>query len=152
MLKGMTNYICLSKISELMMSRNYTGSKTDDIIKLYKRGKLGAGDLSALNIAGIDDITKMEISCAEETCEGSSCPNRNQCFYRVARAKAKAARIAIVNYHLLFQDIKAGGKILGPYGILVFDEAHESSKIMRDFYEEKASYGNMLPLETSCQR
>jgi Rad3-related DNA helicase len=146
MLKGMTNYICLSKISELMMSRNYTGSKTDDIIKLYKHGKLGTGDLSALNIAGIDDITKMEVSCAEETCEGSSCPNRNQCFYRVARARAKAARIAIVNYHLLFQDIKAGGKILGPYGILIFDEAHEAPKIMRDFYEEKASYGNMLSI------
>ena len=51
---------------------------------------------------------------------------------------------------MLFSDMQTGGKILPNYDILVFDEAHESAGIFRDFDSDKLSINNATNLRNKA--
>jgi Rad3-related DNA helicase len=139
MLKGKGNFLCQNKLSELELTRNYSTPETIKILQMYKRGRIANGDISNLDFVP-DYATMRDISCVEEgECKGSACGFYGQCYYQLARQKADAAEIVVTNYHMLFSDLKTGGRILGAYDVLIFDEAHEIPGIYRDFLEEKIS-------------
>jgi ATP-dependent DNA helicase DinG len=67
-------------------------------------------------------------------CLMSACPHLEDCFSIGARRRAQRAQLVIVNHALLLADAAIGHRILGPYAILVADEAHALETAARDAY------------------
>lgn len=144
MLKGKNNFICKNKIENVIFDRSMKGINTPKIIDLYKNENIRNGDISSLNFVP-DYDTLSDVACTEEgECIGGGCPYQSECYYKKAKDIALSSRLVITNYHLLFSDLKTGGKILGGYDIVVFDEAHEIQGIHRDFLEQKITENTVL--------
>jgi len=82
-------------------------------------------------------------SVSVKTCiRSSSCPH-----YKYCRPHPKDARVVIVNHYLLAIDImKNPGSLVGPYDILVIDEAHQAPEAFRTTYSQslKKNIGDSL--------
>lgn len=138
LLKGRQNFLCNSKLAELMLKRGLTAEE-NNIIKWNKQ--TSTGDFSELSFVPEYELLG-RIACTEEgECLGKSCPVYQDCYYQLHKAKALASDIVVTNYHFLFSDLKlqtaSGISLLPQYGILVFDEAHEIANIYRDFMESR---------------
>jgi Rad3-related DNA helicase len=146
MLKGKQNFVCISKINELLLyDKNdpYITEEMQRVISWY-RNRVSMDRSSKGEVQDLGFIPKYEtlqaITCLEEgECKGRMCPNFNECYYQKHKIKAQHSDIVVTNYHLLFSDLNAGGAILGQYDILVMDEAHECANIFRDFNAVKVS-------------
>lgn len=87
------------------------------------------GDIDALPLL-IPAAVRAKVTVSSEDCIGQSCPDYRACWGEKAKARAKAARILIVNHALLMQDARlrassnGGMAILGDAEYIVLDEAH----------------------------
>ena len=74
-----------------------------------------------------------DIACpaGESVCIG--CRLREDCFLYRARKRALAAQVVLVNHALLFSDLSTNGALLGPYDILVIDEAHHLPEVATQY-------------------
>jgi ATP-dependent DNA helicase DinG len=71
------------------------------------------------------------VSVGPRECPGAfRCPSGNRCFAEAARDQAAAADVIVVNTHLYGAHLAAGGGVLPPHDMVVFDEAHELEEIM----------------------
>ena len=93
-----------------------------------------------------------DLVCSEgDACSSARCPDREACFVLRARREAAAARLLIVNHHLLFADLTlrqagsgGGGSLrdaalLPGFARLVFDEAHAVEDSALSFFSERIS-------------
>lgn len=67
-------------------------------------------------------------------CPAAACPHYEDCFSFRARRAARAARLVIANHSLVMSDLASAGRLLGPYEILVADEAHSLEAAARDAF------------------
>ena len=73
------------------------------------------------------------VSVGPRECPGAfRCPSGNRCFAEAARDQAEAADIVVVNTHLYGAHLAAGGGVLPPHDVVIFDEAHELEEVMTD--------------------
>lgn len=122
MLKGRSNYVCIRT--------------TGDDGACVRPGSDGErGDL----LAPVSDQQWSAMVTDAEGCVGRSrCKFGNQCFSELARERALAARVLVVNTSLLTQDLRlrkmTGGErsLLGEMQLLIVDEAHEMPGIVAD--------------------
>ena len=71
------------------------------------------------------------VSVGPRECPGAfRCPSGSNCFTELARARAAAADIVVVNTHLYATHVASGGVVLPEHDAVVFDEAHEVEDIM----------------------
>ncbi|MCL1817667.1 MAG: helicase c2 [Spirochaetaceae bacterium] len=86
--------------------------------------------------------------CSEaDSCLGLKCVQREKCFLLAARREAAAARILVVNHHLLFADLALRVRgmgfdttaVLPPFQRIVFDEAHTIENSATSFFSETVS-------------
>jgi ATP-dependent DNA helicase DinG len=101
--------------------------------------------------------------CSEaDACGALRCPNRDRCFVLRARREAAAARLLIVNHHLLFSDLAArlqgGGNrgasldasaVLPGFRRLIIDEAHAIEPSALSFLSENVTGAR---LQRYCSR
>ncbi len=81
-----------------------------------------------------------EVQSDPDICLRSRCPHFQSCFFQRSRRRASAAKILVVNHHLLFSDLavrRASGNhtqaaVLPPFGHLVLDEAHNAEEAATD--------------------
>ncbi len=142
LLKGRSNYVCLSKIAELAHTHQPMTPETRDLVRRYKEsGSLSAEDLDISSFDYVPDFgTLKDIACVDaEECHGKDCGFYGECAYQANRRRAKTSNIVITNYHMLFTGYKSGISLFDEYDILVFDEAHDIQNVFRDFLEEKIS-------------
>lgn len=132
LLKGRENYLCMRRLEVV---RHQLVAREVLIPLLSWAAQTGTGDL--------DEIAGLQASSAGQEvlrqlpdipyrCGGWTCPFWNRCPSRLARDKARAARLVVVNHALLGADLASGGTILGPYTYLVVDEAHNLAEAVRD--------------------
>ena len=67
-------------------------------------------------------------------CPASACSHYEECFSFRARRAARAARLVVANHSLVMSDLAAAGRLLGPYEVLVTDEAHSLEAATRDAF------------------
>jgi len=67
-------------------------------------------------------------------CPAKACSHYEDCFSFRARRAARAAQLVIANHSLVMSDLVAAGRLLGPYEILVTDEAHSLEAAARDAF------------------
>ncbi len=65
-----------------------------------------------------------ELFDSPEPCSPSVCHQGDDCFVQRARRAAREADVVVVNHSLLMNDFAAGRTLIGPYTLLVVDEAH----------------------------
>lgn len=66
-------------------------------------------------------------------CTWKHCSHLNKCAYIKNKTAAREADVLVINHSLLAYDFALGqNSLLGPYDILIIDEAHQVSEFFRD--------------------
>lgn len=89
------------------------------------------GSLADLTFTPAEEVWE-EVRSDPDACLRARCPHFSDCFFQRARRRAAAARILVVNHHLLFTDLAVRratqnftqSAVLPPYRRIVLDEAH----------------------------
>jgi ATP-dependent DNA helicase DinG len=130
--KGRSNYQCLSKWEEKRTRPDFARYQT------WAR-TTRTGDKAELDF----DVssTWFQVSSTGTECTGVKCDCRNICWAQIAKNRAMAADIIVVNYHLLYAGWEHG--VLPEYGLLICDEAHAMADIARSFKGDRFSIKSM---------
>ncbi|MHB1534074.1 MAG: ATP-dependent DNA helicase [Acidimicrobiales bacterium] len=141
-LKGRSNYLCRQRAAELAGGDSPEQLVLDDG-RAAESGPLGR-ELRRLiqwaETAGTGDRAELpwepspaawaQVSVGPRDCPGAArCPSGPVCFAEAARQRAAQADVVVVNTHLYATHLAAGGEILPPHDLVVFDEAHELEDI-----------------------
>jgi len=132
--KGRGNYICRQKLDET----EYSGASNLMSWAVTQKVETCSGDVSSVPFP-FNPGDWMEIG-ADEDCERKACPYYGEgrkgwsdCFVYQAHRRFLEAQIVITNHVLALIDIgNEPGTILGPYDVIIFDEAHSVPNKARD--------------------
>lgn len=134
-MKGKSNHACRLRWTDFAASTAF--HDVDPQEAKHFQGWLDAtedGDLSA-----IPDYKWLYHTKVSE-CVRKVCPHAQNCGYVKSRNKGALAQVLVVNHALLANDLAiGGGKIFGPYDVLIIDEAHQAPKFFRDAYSIRLS-------------
>lgn len=125
--KGRTNYLCLTRLASLRRRADLTLAETIALIKiLVWLPTTETGDQSELNLTDGERAVWSKLYAHPDICTPGTCnyARRGRCFLYRARAKAEASHIVVVNHALLLSDAAAGNQVLPEYQYLIVDEAH----------------------------
>src|ERR1700728_561871 len=149
-LKGRSNYLCRQRASEIgdggeqqpsFVEPGDDGEQTETVIDsdrlagqlrriLRWAGGTTSGDRAELPLQPSPRAWSM-VSVGPRECPGAfRCPSGSRCFAEAARDQAQAADVIVVNTHLYGAHLAAGGGVLPPPDVVVFDEAHELEGVM----------------------
>ncbi|HET9594592.1 MAG TPA: ATP-dependent DNA helicase [Anaeromyxobacteraceae bacterium] len=157
-LKGRGNYYCLergAKFAERPMFESRSEAALWPGVQEWARSTT-TGDRSELDLPDAYGAWR-EISATGETCLGRDCPRYEECFVNVARARAAAADVVLVNHHLFFADLamrtsRAGVEVLPSYEAVVFDEAHALEDVATEYFGLMVSSWRMEELARDAER
>ena len=149
-LKGRSNYLCRQRASEVGDGADQqsfvepvdgeaaeavvdTGRLADQLRRLLRwANETSSGDRADLAFEPSARAWSM-VSVGPRECPGAfRCPSGSRCFAEAARDQAQAADIVVVNTHLYGAHLAAGGGVLPPHDVVIFDEAHELEEVMTD--------------------
>lgn len=145
-MKGRSNYVCdiamQNSESDLLLSHDPLNKKVQ---KWYQSSRTGDKAELTFKVNNWEDYTSSSDSCASR-----KCPSYYNCAYYKNRARARGAKIIIVNHALFFTDlvmrIEAGcvpetfdGEfkrefLLPDYQHVVFDEAHQLEEVATEAF------------------
>ena len=132
LLKGRENYLCLRRLEEVR-HQLVPREVLQPLLVWAARTETGDLDeLGGLRASPVGQEVLRQLPDLPYRCGGWTCPFWDRCPSRLAREKARAARLAVVNHALLGADLASGGTILGPYEFTVVDESHNLPEAMRD--------------------
>lgn len=130
-LMGRSNYSC-KRAMESLMKRADLGNERIELLRAVLADREGELDrIPAVHELGGADRASITAPSRDSVCRG--CSLRDSCSLLIARKCALEADIVFVNHALLFADVAAGGNLLGPYEILVTDEAHHLQEVATDY-------------------
>jgi ATP-dependent DNA helicase DinG len=144
-LKGRSNYVCLQRLRELSKPGGPAdGGGQLELEELAATTKVEvrrlatwAGDTPTGDRADLDwnpsEKAWQAVSVGADECPGAKrCSMGDSCFAEMARMRAQAADVTVVNMHLYGLNVAAGGAILPEHDLLIVDEAHQLEDIMSD--------------------
>ncbi len=141
LLKGMSNYLCLRKLSDLQeQPLLFTEEESAALQKVEKwSSQTESGSRSDIPFP-LAAETWEKVHAEKEACNPAKCPHYKRCFFFKARKMAADAQLVVVNHHLLFADLvsrqrpdfKEEKAILPSYRRLVLDEAHHLEEVALD--------------------
>lgn len=159
LVKGLGNYLCLRRFSEVRRSVSVLGSRelsrSLPLVEAWAK-ETESGDVAELTVLGESDPILGEVTSSSDTRVGSSCEFYDTCFVTRMKKEAAEAQILVVNHHLFFADVAVKlsmgeaaprGGALPPYDAVIFDEAHQLEDIATDFFGvrlSEARLGTML--------
>jgi ATP-dependent DNA helicase DinG len=151
-MKGLANYLCLRRFEE------YRGSDAglapdvafDAIVRWSRR--TATGDRAELGELAEDLAVWGDVSSSVETRIGSKCDHFEACFVTRMRREAERARIVVVNHHLFFADLAAGGGVLPEHDAVIVDEAHLVEDVATSFFGTRVSARSVKMLARDARR
>jgi ATP-dependent DNA helicase DinG len=140
-LKGRSNYVCLQRLREVSGS----GDGQLELEELAPTTRLEvkrlaawaatspSGDQAELDWSPSDKAWQ-SVSISSEECPGANrCPIGGSCFAELARNRAAAADVIVVNTHLYGLHVASGAAaILPDHEVVIVDEAHSLEDVMSD--------------------
>jgi ATP-dependent DNA helicase DinG len=162
-LKGRSNYACLQRIRELTTAAQEGQGQLelDDVApSVHEEVARLAPWLATTTTGDLADAPRVLSAAAARTvtvgsdeCPGRErCPLGEPCFAEHARRRAQAADVVVVNTHLYGLDVAAGGAILPPHDVVVFDEAHGLEDIMSDTVGLQIAPGRFVAVGAALRR
>ena len=138
-LKGRSNYVCRQRLYELEEEGEQLGldvgdnnsvdaDDLDEILQWVKTTP--TGDRAELSVEP-SARTWASVSVGPTECPGQAkCPMGGSCFAEMARERAMAADLVVVNTYLYALDLVTENAILGEHDVAVIDEAHQIEDIV----------------------
>ena len=148
LVKGRGNYLCRRRLLDALREPELAGSdeqaQIEDISRWAETSK--GGGREELTFAPLEAVWSKVCSDAD-LCMGKACPEQARCFVLALRREAAAAKIIVVNHHLLFADLAArhdgagyeAAAVLPPYSRVIIDEAHTIEKAATSFFSGEFS-------------
>ncbi|MGH7902559.1 MAG: helicase C-terminal domain-containing protein [Candidatus Dormibacteraceae bacterium] len=133
LLKGRPNYISLRRWRRHLAERCRDSEELEFKLKvLVWLDRTSTGDRAELRLQGAEEALWARIASDPLDCAGLHCtppqagapPRSTDCYVHLARERAEAADLVVVNHALLLADAVRGGGVLPHYDHLVIDEAH----------------------------
>jgi ATP-dependent DNA helicase DinG len=129
LLKGRSNYVCLAKLAALddpaqqaFVGVDPSNQGVRDIRAWVETTP--SGDRSDLSFSAPGWVWQA-VSVDGRECPGASkCSQGPRCFAEMARDRAHAADVVVVNTHLYGVHLASGGNVLPEHDLVVLDEAH----------------------------
>ncbi len=159
-LKGRSNYICLQRLRETNDPAQ-TQLDLDEMSAVTKLEIKQLGEWAATSETGdqaeLDwnpaDTSWRAVSVGSDECPGADrCPMGQECFAELARRRAQAADVIVVNTHLYGLHVGSGGVILPEHEVIVFDEAHVLEDIMSDTVGVQIAPGRFVTVGSTVRR
>ena len=159
-LKGRSNYVCLQRLREMadpaqgQLELDEMAVTTRAEIKKIAEwaGRSQTGDAAELSWNPSDGAWR-SVSVGSDECPGADrCPLGDACFTELARRRAQAADVVVVNTHLYGLDVASGGSILPDHDLVVFDEAHGLEDIMSDTVGAQVAPGRFAAMSSIIRR
>ncbi|MEZ5217629.1 MAG: ATP-dependent DNA helicase [Ilumatobacteraceae bacterium] len=159
-LKGRSNYLCLQRLREQQSAKAGQLDLEDvspitraEIAKLATwSGTTASGDQAELDWAP-SVAAWTAVSVSSEECPGAQrCPVGSACFAELARAKAQATDLIVVNTHLYGLHVASNGVLLPEHDVVVVDEAHQLEDIMSDTVGVSITPGRVVRTAAAVRR
>jgi ATP-dependent DNA helicase DinG len=151
LVKGMGNYVCLRKVSEVQQEIALFQDEETQELQEIEAWSETTRDGSRTDLPFMPKPTVWEKVCAEsDTCNRDKCPFYQKCHFFKARKEANDAQLLISNHSLLFSDLayrgtsENGQGILPDYKRVILDEAHNIEDIATEHFASKANGIQML--------
>ena len=147
LVKGRGNYLCLTRLDEARREQSLFEEEERELEALADWAAATPTGCRSDLPAHVPDEVWQRVCSEADACRGLRCPRREDCFVLRSRREAAAARILIVNHHLLFSDLSLraagagfeGSAVLPPFQRIVFDEAHNIENSATSFFSEAFS-------------
>jgi ATP-dependent DNA helicase DinG len=152
LVKGRGNYLCFRRLEDALREPELQGSglpgeQQDELERIAQWAQASkSGGREELTFTPKENIWSRVCSDAD-LCMGKRCSQQNRCFVVALRKAAFAARIIVVNHHLLFADLAArregagyeAAVVLPPYSRVIIDEAHSIEDAATSFFSKEFS-------------
>ncbi len=152
LLKGRANYLCLERLEQLI-AQGVLGDRSvlADLSKVRKwQASTKTGDLSECTTIAEDSPILPQLVSTTESCLGADCPNYGDCYVALARKKALAADLVVVNHHLFCADMAVKengfGELIPQAEVIVFDEAHQLPDIASQYFGQSLTSRQLFDL------
>jgi ATP-dependent DNA helicase DinG len=148
LVKGRGNYLCFRRLEDALREPELQGGEEQEELERIAQWAQASksGGREELAFTPKENIWPRVCSDAD-LCMGKRCPQQNRCFITALRKAAFAARIIVVNHHLLFADLAArregagyeAAVVLPPYSRVIIDEAHSIEDAATSFFSKEFS-------------
>jgi ATP-dependent DNA helicase DinG len=147
LVKGRGNYLCLNRLEDALEEYSLFEDKDEELTAIRDwAGTSPTGSKTELPFYPTEE-TWSRVCSEADACHGLRCRNREACFVLRSRRQAAAARLLVVNHHLLFSDLSlrlaSGGfessAVLPPFKHIIFDEAHNVEQSATSFFSRRFS-------------
>ena len=154
LVKGRGNYLCFRRLEEALMETALIKEENEDFLKIKKWAETSTtGEKDDMDFSPSDNIWS-KVCSDSDLCMGRHCPLYGHCFITILRRNAAAAKLIVVNHHLLFADLAARKEgagyeataVLPPYSRIIIDEAHTIEKTATSFFSKEFSRLGILRL------
>lgn len=148
-LKGISNFLCMDKLEDVDFLNNASlikDEKMEQVQRFYST--TSSGDLNTIDFA-LDANTKKNITCSTSNeCKASLCQYKDECFYNKQKINAKASKLIVTNYHMLYSYKEIpNNQIFNNTNVYIFDEVHEAEVILREFTSNSITSGTVEYIE-----
>lgn len=127
---GKGNYVCQVRLGDFLGN---APARFD--AELVDRFAKWVGTTAYDEIADFGEQVPFEYAVRVTECLKHQCPMRQDCGFLSSMEQARVASILVVNHALLAFDLATGGgKVLGPYEMVIIDEAHQAPEAFRSAY------------------
>lgn len=150
MLKGRSHYLCLRRFAKFKEKSRFSDEETILLIKiLVWQSVTQTGDSGEIHLTRNENLTwDFELCSHKDYCSPIKCRTYGECYVHLARKKAEAADIVVVNHALLCADLESDGGLLPDYQYLVIDEAHNFEEAATKSFGLELKEDNLqLPLK-----
>ncbi len=157
LVKGRRNYVCRKRLAEALEEEGLDAEEARELAAIAEwAASSGTGSRGDLLLHPSEAVWSRVCSEAD-LCQGMRCSLREGCFVHRVRREAAAARLLVVNHHLLFSDLAARlagvgydtAAVLPPFHRIVFDEAHAIEESATSFFSQSF---HRFALQRACSR
>lgn len=152
LLKGRANYLCLQRLQSTRLSARRLDIKQrnelEAVVNWLPRTK--AGDIGELKDIPEGSRLWPALTSTVDNCLGQNCSYFEDCYVNLARKKALASDVVVINHHLFFADkaLKEDGfgSLLPDVECVIFDEAHQVPDVASNFLGRSFSSWQIIEL------
>ncbi len=152
--KGRGNYLCARRLEVTTRRAGKMFSSEREIDQLMQlnewAGRRPDGSRQDLHFAVSESVWE-RVRSDSAACAGGRCPFFDRCPFQIARQRLRQANLVVVNHAMLFADLALRARqdeaeLLGPYDLLVLDEAHTVEAVASDHFGLSVNSGQAAAL------
>ncbi len=158
LLKGRSNYVCRHHLARNLQEGRF--STRSDIAVLHRIHRFAqisrSGDRAEAPGIAEDAPAWAHATSTRESCLGQDCDHYDDCFVVLARRRALAADVVVINHHLFCADLalrdEGVQELLPRTDLLIFDEAHQLPDTATQFFGETVSTRQFVDFSRELMR